>query len=955
MRFNIVHVSINDHKAIFEDLIIASLGAFHDLGIPCTRTENAPLEGAVNLLIGSLPPASDWLIGQLKPESYLVYQMEQLAADRGHLPNYPRYLDLLKNASHVWDYSRTNIERLERMGVTGGIHVPAGYHRSLEVMRHDRPKDIDVLFYGSASPRRDRIIAALRERGVAATVLFGAYGQARNSVIERAKIVLNVHCFDIDTLEEVRLSYLLANRCFVVSEKSDHNPYGEGVAFCSHEQLVDSCLHYLQAGDEVRRGIAERGYRAVRRLDCTAAVKAALQKLPSAFSDLDQPAMRPIAGDAEREPFPVAQAIQAGVERHQAGKLAEAEHIYRRVLKFDPANADALHLLGILASQHGNTTLAVELIAKAIGVQPDNPGFLNNFGNALKDAGRHAEAEQSYRRALALKPDYAEAHANLAILLHALRRPREAEQGFRRALELKPDYPEAHNSLGAALHELGRPEEAEQHFRRALELRPGYVEAQNNLGEALRSQRRLTEAAQCFRDAVARKPGLAIAYNNLANVLRSLGLLEEAGQNYRRALALEPDNAATHSNLVFLLNYIPGLDAAAIFAEHRAFARRFCATAKPVPHGNIPKPGRKLRIGYVSGDLRDHPVAFFLEPVLARHDRKKFEIYCYYNFARADAATERLRSLADHWRDVIALDDAALANRVREDAIDILVDLAGHTGHSRLLAFGRKPAPVQASWLGYLNTTGLEAIDYRITDAHASPEGPLDALHTEKLVRLPDSQWCYRPPAECPEVAPPPCVASGRVTFASFTNPAKIGRTTIELWARLLERLPGSRLLVVGATLISIPDEYLERFTRAGIAPGRLQVLGAKPFLEYLALHGAADIVLDTFPYSGGTTTCHALWMGVPVVTLAGETAASRGGASLLHAVGLGQLVAQTPEQYLDIAAALAADPKRLAALRAGMRRRMSASPLMDEERFTRNLEKAYRKMWRTWCAKQPS
>jgi predicted O-linked N-acetylglucosamine transferase (SPINDLY family) len=301
------------------------------------------------------------------------------------------------------------------------------------------------------------------------------------------------------------------------------------------------------------------------------------------------------------------------------------------------------------------------------------------------------------------------------------------------------------------------------------------------------------------------------------------------------------------------------------------------------------------------------------------------------------------------------LDDAALAVQIRTDAIDILVDLSGHTGHSRLLVFGLKPAPVQVTWLGYLNTTGLDTMDYRIADAHAVPEGPLDALHSEKLVRLPDSQWCYRPPAGCPDVSPPPCIASGCTTFASFTNPAKIGQPTIELWARLLARVPDSRLLVVGATLTSIPDEYLERFTRHGIAPERLQVQGAKPFPEYLALHRSADIILDTFPYSGGTTTCHSLWMGVPVVTLAGETATSRGGASLLHAMGLDQLVAQTPEQYLEIAAALAADAQRLAALRAGMRKRMAASALMDEVQFTRNLEKAYGEMWRAWCAKQQS
>jgi predicted O-linked N-acetylglucosamine transferase (SPINDLY family) len=657
----------------------------------------------------------------------------------------------------------------------------------------------------------------------------------------------------------------------------------------------------------------------------------------------------------EAAPFPVAQAIQAGMERHNAGKLQEAEHIYRRILRFDPANADALHLLGVVASQLGRPAEAVELIAKAVAIQPSNAVFLNNFGNALKDAGRRAEAEQSYRNALALAPGYAEAHANLGIVLQDLGRLREAEQSYRRALELKPDYPGAYNNLGNVLQALGRPDEAEPCYRKALALSPDYREAHSNLGQALRAQGCLAEAEQCFRKVLALDSGNAEGHNNLANVLRSLGRLEEAERSYRQALALDPGNAETHSNLVFLLNYVPGNKPAEIFQEHREFAQRFCPPAAPSPHGNVPDPERRLRIGYVSADLRDHALAFFIEPVLASHNRDQFEIFCYYNYARADAVTERLRPLADHWRDVSARSDEALAELIRKDGIDILVDLSGHTGHSRLLVFGRKPAPVQATWLGYLNTTGLDAMDYRITDAQASPKGPLDALNSEKLVRLPDSQWCYRAPENAPEVSPPPSAASGQITFATFCNPAKIGNPLLKLWGRILGRVPGSRLLVIGATLTSIPAEYAAWFSKSGIAAERLQVLGAKPFAEYLAAHSLADIILDTYPYSGGTTTCHALWMGVPVVTYAGKTATSRGGASLLNAVGLAELIASTTQEYQDIAATLAADAKRLAKLRSGMRKRMAASPLMNEERFTRNLEKAYRAMWRVWCKNHPA
>lgn len=664
---------------------------------------------------------------------------------------------------------------------------------------------------------------------------------------------------------------------------------------------------------------------------------------------------RETAVNPEQTPFPIAEAIQAGIQRHQAGRVAEAEQIYRQVLSVEPGNVEALHLLGVAMSQLGRPEAGVELIGQALAAQPSSPIFLNNLANALKACGRRAEAGDCYRKAIALSPDYADAHANLGHLLQEAGHPREAVESYRKALELRPEHLEAFVNLGNALYSLGSPVEAEQCYRRALALRANHVEALVNLGQALRAQGRLEEAEQRLRSAIAIHPGIAEAHNYLANVLRSLGRVEDAERSYRQALALKPDDAEAHSNLLFLLNYISGRAPKQIFAEHCEFGTRFSPRTKPAPHTNSPKPARKLRIGYVSPDLRDHPVAFFLEPVLAHHDRRKFEIYSYYNFPRADLVTTRLKSLSDHWREVAALDDDALASLIREDAIDILVDLAGHTGNNRLLTFARKPAPVQATWLGYLNTTGLEQMDYRITDARATPKGPLDSLNSEALVRLPDTQCCYRPPARSPEVSVPPCIASGHITFGSFSNPAKIGMAAMELWGRVLARVPGARLLVVGATSMSMSTDFSELFVRAGISRDRLDLMGARPFAEYLALHSKVDIILDTFPYSSGTTTCHALWMAVPVVTLAGEAASSRTGTNLLHALGLKALVAYAPERYIDIAVALASDSKRLANLRAGLRKRMAASPLMDEVRFTRNLENAYRDMWRAWCVTQNS
>lgn len=565
-------------------------------------------------------------------------------------------------------------------------------------------------------------------------------------------------------------------------------------------------------------------------------------------------------------------------------------------------------------------------------------------------AGQMEQAEAAYRNAIVLDPGHAEAHNNLGNALHALGRTAQAIAHYRRTLELRPRSAAVLDNLGKALGVLGEAIEAEQCIRQAIECDPGYAEAHNDLGKLLQDRGALDEAADSYQTACALKPDQAAAHFNLANMLFSFGRLEEAEQGYRRAVALDPGHAASQSNLAFMLNYLPGASAADIFAEHLRFARRFCATAPLPPHGDARVASRRLRLGYVSGDLRNHAVAFFIEPVLASHDHDQFEVFCYYSYPESDAVTARLKRHADHWRDVFALDDEALAASIRKDSIDILVDLSGHTIHNRLLAFSRKPAPVQVTWLGYLNTTGLEAMDYRITDAQATPRGVLDTLHTERLVRLPDTQWCYRPPEPCPGLSPPPSVRAGTVTFASLANLSKISNRMLELWGQLLGVLPRSRLVIASAILDRIPAEYAARCARHGIDRTRLELKGKAPLSEYLELHSMADVMLDTHPYSSGATACHSLWMGVPIVTLAGETATSRSATTLLNAVGLNDLVSSSPGQYLDIAAGLATDAERLAALRMGMRERMRASALMDELRFTRNLENSYREMWRALC-----
>jgi predicted O-linked N-acetylglucosamine transferase (SPINDLY family) len=593
---------------------------------------------------------------------------------------------------------------------------------------------------------------------------------------------------------------------------------------------------------------------------------------------------------------------------------------------------------------------AIALISRALALRPDHAPALNNLGNALKNAGRTGEAEAAYRRAIALNLAFADPLENLGSLLHSQHRIAEARAVLRKALELRPNRPKVLNDLACIALDLGEATEAEALLRRALAADPALAEAVINLAQLLRDQGRLEEAEQLLRPVLARTPSNADARNVLANVLRVLGRLEEAEEHYRLAVAAKPDDAGVHSNLLFLLNYLPKRSAAEIYTEHLAFGKRFAAV-QIAPHGNAPDPGRRLRVGYVSADFRDHPVAFFLEPVLACHDRSKFEVYCYYNFGREDAFTQRLRALADVWRPVHSLTVAEFADQVRRDGIDILIDLGGHTGYNRLEAFAHRPAPVQATWLGYLNTTGLATMDARITDRYASPPGLFDDFHTEPMLRVPGCQWCYRPATDSPDVSPPPMLKSGDPTFGVFSNPAKLSEPILRLWASVLARLPRARLIVAGAMMANVPEAFRRRFAACGLTPDRVTLLPAKRFNDYLAMHGEVDIVLDTQPYSGGTTTCHSLWMGVPVVTLAGETATSRGSASLLHAVGLKTLIAETPARYVEIAALLASDAKRLAQLRSGMRARMKKSPLMDEAGFTRNLEAAYRKLWRNWCA----
>jgi protein O-GlcNAc transferase len=682
----------------------------------------------------------------------------------------------------------------------------------------------------------------------------------------------------------------------------------------------------------------------------------------------------------------IAKLLATAIAHHQAGRSAAAEAVYQQILAIDPNHVDSFHLLGVVAHQLGKDDTAVELIGKAIALNGDDSSFHNNLGIVLRSQGRLDEAVACYRRALDLKPDYAEAHNNLgnalgdrgkpveaagcyrrALILkpnyaealnnlgNALRRGgklAEAVDCCRRALALKPDYVEAHNGLGNALRDQGQRDEAVDCYRRALILKPDHAEAHNNLGNALWDQGKLEEAVGCCRQALALKPTLAEAHNNLGNALRDQGKLDEAMACYRQALALKPDYAGAHSNLLSSLNYHVTLPPGELLPAHRRWDERHGTTAR-THHANGRDPDRRLRIGYVSPDFRRHSVAFFLEPLLRHHDRAAVEVFCYAQVAQPDVVTGRLRALADHWRPTVGMSDAALVQQIGADGVDILVDLAGHTANNRLPAFAAKPAPVQVSWLGYPNTTGLAAMDYRLVDAVTDPGAEADGGASETLLRLADGFLCYGPPAEAPEPASSSS-PSGAVTFGSFNNPAKLSAATVDTWVALLLRLPEAQLVLKGPPFIDSATRALfqARFAARGVAAKRVTLLGHLPDLtNHLSLYRRIDIALDTFPYNGTTTTCEALWMGVPVVTLLGDRHAGRVGASLLTRLDLGELIARDAEEYVAIATGLATNPARLISLRAGLRARMAASPLCNAAAFAKKMESAYRNMWRRYCA----
>lgn len=650
---------------------------------------------------------------------------------------------------------------------------------------------------------------------------------------------------------------------------------------------------------------------------------------------------------ALRPDYPEALNNLAGALR-QKEQWEEVIACCQRAVSLRPDYAEAHHNLGLALAQTGHLDEAVGAFRRALACRPRYVEALTQLGLALKRQGQPEQAIACYRQALTIHPDAADALNNLGVALQERGELEEALDCARRAAALKPLSGAAQNNLGVALKNSGRVDEAIACYQRASELEPAAAEIHNNLGVALRDQGKLDEALDCFRRAVTLNPTDVEALSNLGTGLKDTGLVAEAIACYRRAIAFRPDSRVA-SNLVYTLHFDSACRPEQLWAEQVRWAEMYARPleANIAAHANDRSPGRRLRIGYVSPDWREHPIGRFMLPLLSHHDRERFKIFCYSDLSRPDSLTQRLRGSADVWRDTPGRSDEQLANLVRDDRIDILVDLTMHMAGTRLLAFARKPAPVQATYLAYCGTTGLRAVDYRLTDPHLDPPGGEQRFYSEKSVRL-RSYWCYQPPDEAPDVQSPPASSAGHVTFGCLNNFCKVSLDALATWCRSMRAVPGSRLLLHAAEGAH-RERLRQRASNEGIEPARIEFVGTLPIVQYFEQYHRIDIALDPFPYPGGTTSCDALWMGVPIVTLPGITAISRGGLSILSNLQLPQLLAASPDEYVRIATELAADLPRLAELRTTLRDRMRPSPLMDARAFARDIEAAYRRMWQEW------
>ncbi|MBC3907659.1 tetratricopeptide repeat protein [Undibacterium umbellatum] len=637
----------------------------------------------------------------------------------------------------------------------------------------------------------------------------------------------------------------------------------------------------------------------------------------------------------------------------QSSRYAEAESIYRQMLVSLPQEAIIHYNLGVVLKEQGQVEAAKNCYLQALQLQPVFAQALGNLGLIFLDQGDLAQAESYYQRALEQDPKFALAYVNLAQIYKLNAQFSKAEASYRKALDLDKNNASYHSHLGQLFFEQQRYDDAQTCYQKALQLDPNSIVSLLELGQLHMTFNRATQARTCFDQAIKIKPDLAHAHNCLGVLYDDQGMIPEAVAAYRQALECQPDFSEAYGNLLFSLNYHPDLSAEEIFAAYQEYERRFVAHFYPQwhPHTNSKQPARRLKVGYVSPDMRRHPVQHFLEPLLAQHDKSQFEIYAYAELASEDAVSVRYRKHVDHWIPTRHLSDDAMAEKIRDDGIDILVDVAGHTGNNRLRVMARKPAPVSITWLGYAYTTGLTAIDYMLSDAiFAPPEA--NHLFAEQVWRVETPSLVYRPAEGMGMYNTLPALTNGYVTIGTLSRAVRINHKVIRVWASILQKLENSRLVIDSG---NFKDEAMrksmeDKFVALGIDRSRLQIGAHSPPWDVIR---SIDIGLDCFPHNSGTTLFESLYLGIPFVTLASRPSMGRLGSSILSGLGRPEWIARTEEEYVDKVVSLASNLPELITIRAGLRMQMQNSPLMDEAGFCRKIENAYRSMWQVWCAKE--
>ncbi|WP_322107355.1 tetratricopeptide repeat protein [Paraburkholderia sp. J41] len=644
----------------------------------------------------------------------------------------------------------------------------------------------------------------------------------------------------------------------------------------------------------------------------------------------------------------------AGACCYSMGKKLEAAAYWERATFIQPEAVEPHCNLGTVLCELGQLARGEKLLRHAFAIAPESAEVSSNLGNVLRQRGMLSDAEEVYRRGLASHPNYATLHNNLGAVLRALKRPAESEIAYRNALTAEPRFTEAYNDLALLLQKLGRFAEADEAFRRALEIDTGFVLGYSNHARLLYEMRRYEEAAIAAARAIELNPNNADAQLILGEALatQNAGDIQPSINAYRRAVEINPDSIIAHSNLAYSLLFKSD-DGYEILRECRRFAAQFEAPylAQDVDYANDRVEGRRLRIGYVSPDFCNHCQSLYMMPLLRNHDHVSLEIYCYSSVRITDKVTAQLSKYADIWRDVSMSSDESVAKIIKDDQIDILVDLTMHMSGGRPLLFARRPAPVQVAWLAYPGTTGSRAITYRLTDPWLAPpeSSKADDRYSERSIRLPDTFWCYDPLVTPFPVSGLAADENGFVTFGCLNSPRKLTDRTLQLWAAILKSVVDSKMILLLAQG-SAREQVRSIFEAMGVDPSRLIFRDYQPRKAYLLTFEKIDITLDTFPYNGHTTSLDSFWMGVPVVTIVGSSPVSRAGYALLQNLGLPELSASTDEEFVRIAVRLARDRSRLRTLRCSLRERMEQSPLMDGPRFARGVEQAYLRMWKEWC-----